>query len=78
MAGNAPVQDILANDVWLWVIIFCFLVKRRSSLDLGFTDDSGSEQWAIEEHCHYPSLNVRVWDWQETQGAIYSRILNQN
>lgn len=53
MAGNAPVQDILAYDVWLWVIILCFLVKKHSSQVLGFTDDSGSEQWAIEVHCHY-------------------------
>lgn len=42
MAGNAPVQDILAYDVWLWVIIFCFLVKKHSSQVLGFID--GSEQ----------------------------------
>ncbi len=70
MAGNAPVQDILVYDVWLWVIIFCFLVKKHISQVLGFTDDSGSEQWAIEMHCHYPSLNVRGWGWQEIQGSI--------
>lgn len=44
---------------------------------LGFTDDSGSEQWAIEEHCRYPGLNVRGYGWQETQGSIYSSILYQ-
>ena len=33
--------------------------KKHSSWVLGSADDSGSEQWAIEMHCHYPSLNVR-------------------
>lgn len=59
MAGNAPVQDILVCNAWLWVIIFCFLEKKHSIYDLGFFDDSGSEQWAIEMYCYYPSLNVR-------------------
>lgn len=44
MAGNAPVQDISVYDVWLWVIIFCFLVEKRSVQGLGFADDSDSEQ----------------------------------
>ena len=33
--------------------------KAHSSRVLGSTDDSGSEQWATEMHCRYPSLNVR-------------------
>lgn len=42
--------------------------KTLCSQVSGFTDDSGSEQWAIEMHCHYPSLNVKGWGRQEIQG----------